>query len=43
MKGFFQGLKDKGFPAVHHSAEYERLYKPAYRVVSLVLCPELRL
>jgi hypothetical protein len=40
---FFRGLKEKGFPAVHHSAEYERLYKPAYRVVSLALCPELRL
>jgi hypothetical protein len=43
MDEFFQGLKEKGFPAVHHSAEYERLYKPAYRVVSLALCPELRL
>lgn len=40
---FFRGLKDEGFPAVHHSAEYERLYKPAYRVVSLALCSELRL
>jgi hypothetical protein len=43
MDEFFQGLKDKGFPAVHHSAEYERLYRPAYRVISLALCPELRL
>lgn len=43
MDDFFQGLKDKSFPAVHHSAEYERLYRPAYRVVSLVFCPELRL
>lgn len=43
MDDFFRGLKEKGFPAVHHSAEYERLYQPAYRVVSLALCPELRL
>ena len=43
MDGFFRGLKEKCFPAVHHSAEYERLYQPAYRVVSLALCPELRM
>ncbi len=43
MDDFLQELIGKGYPAVHHSAEYERLYKPAYRVVSLVLCPELRL
>jgi hypothetical protein len=43
MDEFFQGLKEKGFPAVHHSAEYERLYQPAYRVISLALCPELRM
>jgi hypothetical protein len=43
MDEFFRGWKDKGFPAVHHSAEYQRLYKPAYRVVSLALCPELRM
>ncbi len=43
MDEFFQGLKNKNFPAIHHSAEYERLYRPAYRVVSLALCPEMRL
>ena len=43
MDEFFQDLKNKNFPAVHHSAEYERLYQPAYRVVSLALCPEMRL
>jgi hypothetical protein len=43
MDAFFQGLKGKGLPAVHHSAEYERLYRRAYRVVSPALCPELRL
>jgi hypothetical protein len=42
MDEFFHGLKGKSFPPVHHSAEYERLYRPAYRVVSLVFCPELR-
>jgi hypothetical protein len=43
MNEFFGKLKDKGFPAVHHSTEFERLYRPAYRVVSLALCPEMRL
>jgi hypothetical protein len=43
MNDFYHELKDKNFPAVHHSAEYEKLYKPAYRVISLALCPELRL
>jgi hypothetical protein len=42
MDEFFRDLKAKGFPAVHHSAEYEKLYRPAYRVISLALCPELR-
>lgn len=37
---FFSELKEKNFPAVHHSAEYEKLYRSAYRVISLVLCPE---
>jgi hypothetical protein len=43
LDNFFQGLKDKHYPAVHHSDQYERLYRPAYRVISLALCPEMRL
>lgn len=43
MDEFLRLLKDKNYPAVHHSAEYERLYRPAYRVISLALCPEMRL
>ena len=43
MEDFFQGLKDKGFPAVHHSDQYEKLYRPAYRVISLALCREMQL
>lgn len=43
MNDFFQELKNNSFPAVHHSAEYERLYRPAYRVISLSLCPEMHL
>jgi len=30
---FIEPLRAKNYPAVHHSQEYERLYRPAYRVV----------
>ncbi len=31
---FFDEQKSKGYPAVHHSKQYEELYSPAYRVVA---------
>ena len=31
---FMRRMKQEGFPAVHHSQTYERLYQPAYRVVA---------
>ena len=31
---FFDEMKKKGYPAVHHSKKYEELYFPAYRVVA---------
>ena len=40
MDEYFGALKEKDFPAVHHSAEYKKLYRPAYRVVSLAFVPE---
>ena len=33
MNEFIESMKVNSFPAVHHSADYERLYRPAYRVV----------
>ncbi len=33
MDGLIQSMRAKNYPAVHHSPEYERLYRPAYRVV----------
>jgi hypothetical protein len=33
MDAFFAPLEAAGFPALHHSKEYERAYAPAYRVV----------
>jgi hypothetical protein len=34
IEAFFAKMEAQGFPAVHHSGEYERLYRPAYRVVA---------
>lgn len=33
MKAFFREMREKGYPAVHHSAAYEEKYAPAYRVI----------
>lgn len=33
IAGFFRDRELHGFPAVHHSAVYKSLYRPAYRVV----------
>ena len=33
MEAFFQSVQVQDYPAVHHSLEYEKLYRPAYRVV----------
>ncbi len=38
--GYIQGLRDSGFPAVHHSQIFEDNYLPAYRVVARDLIPE---
>lgn len=41
MDEFIQSMKVQNYPAVHHSPEYEQLYRPAYRVVALVFCPAI--
>jgi len=33
MDGFIESMQAQNYSAVHHSPEYERLYRPAYRVV----------
>lgn len=33
MDGFIESMQAQNYPAVHHSPEYERSYRPAYRVV----------
>jgi hypothetical protein len=31
---YFAGMELQGFPCLHHSKEYNRLYRPAYRVIA---------
>jgi hypothetical protein len=33
MQAFLRPLRAQNYPALHHSPEYERLYRPAYRVI----------
>jgi hypothetical protein len=33
MDNYMQAMQKQNYPAVHHSSEYESLYRPAYRVV----------
>jgi len=34
IEAYFGKMEEQDFPAVHHSEIYERLYRPAYRVVA---------
>ena len=34
VRAFFGKLEEQGFPAVYHSDIFQRLYRPAYRVVA---------
>jgi hypothetical protein len=34
IETFIQAMQEKGYPALHHSPDYERLYRPAYRIVA---------
>jgi len=36
MMHFFAHMETQGFPAAHHSEQFERSYRPAYRVVHRV-------
>lgn len=37
IEAFFVEMEARGFPAAHHSEEYMRQYRPAYRVVARAL------
>jgi len=39
LRSFFAKMRKEGLPAVHHSTTYERLYRPAYRVVMKICLP----
>ena len=34
IESFFDKMESQGFPAIHHSEVYQRIYRPAYRVVA---------
>ncbi len=42
MKSYFRELRDKGYPAVHHSSQYMEKYSPAYRVILKKYVPRLK-
>ena len=33
LRSFFAEMQTQGFPAVHHSERYAKIYRPAYRIV----------
>ena len=35
MDKFFASMKAKKYPAVHHTPTFQKLYRPAYRVIAL--------
>jgi len=41
MKVFFREMRDKSYPAVHHSAVYGEKYSPAYRVILNKYAPQM--
>jgi len=41
MKAFFREMRDKSYPAVHHSAVYGEKYSPAYRVILKKFVPQM--
>jgi hypothetical protein len=41
LESFFSDMEARDFPAAHHSDEYRRLYRPAYRLVAAELVKEL--
>lgn len=39
LAAFLSEMQAHGYPAVHHSPAYERLYRPAYRIVAREFLP----
>jgi hypothetical protein len=40
MDEFIHSMKTQNHPAIHHSSEYHRIYRPSYRVVASAFCPK---
>ncbi len=41
IEAFFAKMEEQDFPAVHHSEVYQRLYRPAYRVIARQFLEEI--
>jgi hypothetical protein len=41
VQSFFREMREKGYPAVHHSAAYKEQYAPAYRVILKKYVPRI--
>jgi hypothetical protein len=42
IESYVREMRDKGYPAVHHSAVYKEQYAPAYRVLLKKYAPSLK-
>jgi hypothetical protein len=42
VQSVFREMREKGYPAVHHSAAYKERYAPAYRVILKKYAPSLK-
>ncbi|MCI0690692.1 hypothetical protein L0337_01650 [candidate division KSB1 bacterium] len=42
VKSYFRAMRQKGYPAVHHSTAYGEKYSPAYRVILKKYAPSLK-
>jgi hypothetical protein len=40
VQAFFREMREKGYPAVHHSAVYKEQYAPAYRIILKNFVPQ---
>jgi 8-oxo-dGTP pyrophosphatase MutT (NUDIX family) len=42
LRAFIEKMESSGYPAIHHSKEYQLVYKPSYRVIARRLLTLLR-
>jgi hypothetical protein len=40
LRSLIKEMKSSGYPALHHSPQYEAAYKPSYRVIARQFLPQ---